>query len=158
MKVHTQKKHKSKNLQLDHLSQRNEQAHVNKPASSRSWLGLTVQSLGGPGLDSCERLRIFLSVMLVISHDIIIFRDLTNLQWRHQHSNGNGVYVRKTTLYALPHFCKSFFRPCSTTTWTKFLVFTRRKTDEAINFNPSIWARTRSPQINYVQPYFPTFK
>ena len=73
-------------------------------------------------------------------------------------SNGNGVYVRKTTLYALPHFCKSFFRPCSTTTWTTSLVFTRRKTDEAINFNPSIWTRTRSPQINYVQPYFPTFK
>lgn len=153
MKVHIQKKHKSKNLQLDHLSQRNEQAHVNKPASSRSQLGLTAQSLGGPGLNSCERLRIFLSVMLVISHDIIIFRDLTNLQWRHR----NGVYVRKTTLYALPHFCKSFFRPCSTT-WTTSLVFTRRKTDEAINFDPSIWARTRSPQISYVQPYFPTFK
>lgn len=73
-------------------------------------------------------------------------------------SRNRDVYTGKTTLYALPHFFKSFFRPCSTTNWTKFLVFTRTKTGEAINFNPSIWARTRSPQISYVQPYFPTYK
>ena len=98
MKVHIQKKHKSKNLQLDHLSQRNEQAHVNKPAFSRSQLGLTAQSLGGPGLNSCERLRIFLSVMLVISHDIIIFRDLTNLQWRHQQQRERCLREKNNTL------------------------------------------------------------
>ena len=34
MKVHIQKKHKSKKLELDHLSQQNEQAHVDRPTSS----------------------------------------------------------------------------------------------------------------------------
>lgn len=67
MKVHIQKKHKSKNLQLDQLSQQNEQGHVNKPTSSQTWLGLTVQVVVGHVLDSCERLRTFLSIMLVIS-------------------------------------------------------------------------------------------
>ena len=158
MKVHIQKKHKSKNLQLDHLSQRNEQGHVNKPASSRSQLGLTAQSLGGPGLNSCAvRDSGFFLASCWWYHMISSYSGTSRIYSGDINSNRNGVYVRKTTLYALPHFCKSFFRPCSTT-WTTSLVFTRRKTDEAINFDPSIWARTRSPQISYVQPYFPTFK
>ena len=155
MKVHIQKKHKSKNLQLDHLSQRNEQAHVNKRPVGPGWdlrrrvweaLGSTPVRDSGFFLASCwwyHMISSYSGTSRIYSGDI--------------NSNRNGVYVRKTTLYALPHFCKSFFRPCSTT-WTTSLVFTRRKTDEAINFDPSIWARTRSPQISYVQPYFPTFK
>ena len=34
MKVNIQKKKKFKKLELDHLSQQNEQAHMNRPTSS----------------------------------------------------------------------------------------------------------------------------
>ena len=97
MKVHIQKKHKSKNLQLDHLSQRNEQAHVNKRPVGPGWdLRRRVwEALGStPVRDS----GFFLSVMLVISHDIIIFRDLTNLQWRHQQQPERCLREKNNTL------------------------------------------------------------